>query len=49
MKLYFYSMLDDMRSFMRAQDAFSYAGEVDCRACFHNADEKEKIVVFEVG
>ena len=49
MKLYFYYMLDDMRSFMMAQDGFEYAGEVDCGDCFHNADERERIVVFRVG
>ena len=49
MKLFFYYMLDGTRSFMMAQDAFSYAGEVDCGDCFHNADEKERIVIFTVG
>ena len=49
MKLYFYYMLDETRSFMMAQYGFEYAGEVDCRDCFHNPDEKEKIVVFTVG
>lgn len=48
-KLFFYYMLDDYRSHMLAQDMFSYAGEVDCRDLFHNADEKEKIVVFTLG
>ena len=49
MKLFFYYMLDETRSFMMAQDAFEYAGEIDCRDCFHNADEKERIVVFRAG
>lgn len=31
-----------------AQDTFAYAGEVDCGDLFHNADEKERIVVFEI-
>lgn len=48
LKLFFYYMLDDYRSHMLAQDEFSYAGEVDCGDLFHNADEKEKIVVFEI-
>lgn len=49
MKLFFYYMLDEMRSFMLAQDMFSYAGEVDCGDCFRNADAKERITVFTIG
>ena len=49
MKLFFYYMLDETRCHMLAQDMFSYAGEVDCGDCFHNADAKERIVVFKVG
>lgn len=48
MKLFFYYMLDEYRCHMLAQDMFSYVGEVDCGDLFHNADEKERIIVFKV-
>ena len=48
MKLFFYYMLDDTRSFMMAQDMFSWCGEVDCRDLFHNTDEKEKVIIFRI-
>ena len=49
MKLFFYYMQDEMRSFMMAQDMFSWAAEIDCGDLFHNADAKEKISIFRVG
>jgi len=49
MKLFFYYMLDGMRSEMLGQDMFAYAGEVDLGDLFHNADAKERITVFTIG
>ena len=49
LRLFFYYMPDEIRSHMMAQDAFEYAGEISCQSHFHNADEKEKIVIFELG
>lgn len=49
MRLFFYYALDDYRSCLMGEDMLSYAGEIDCRDLFHNVDEKERILIFEIN
>lgn len=48
-KLFFYYALDDHMSYLMTEDMLQYSGEIDCRDIFHNADEKERIVIFTIG
>lgn len=48
MKLFFYYALDEYLAYLMTDDMMQYAGEIDCRDIFHNEDEKEKILVFEI-
>ena len=44
--LFFYYALDDHLAYLMAESGLQYAGAIDCRDLFHNADEREKIHIF---
>lgn len=49
MQLFFYYLLDDHLTWLMTQSELSFAAEIDCRDLYHNADPKEKILVFTIG
>jgi len=48
MKLLFYYALDSYVTQLMTEPLIEYAGEIDCRDIFHNADDKEKILIFTI-
>ena len=48
MRLFFYYALDEYLSYLMTQALLRCVGEIDCRDLFHNEDEKERIVIFEI-
>ena len=48
MHLFFYYALDAYKSELMNEPMLRYEGEIDCMDLFHNADEKEKILIFSV-
>ncbi|MBE5792622.1 MAG: class I SAM-dependent methyltransferase [Clostridiales bacterium] len=47
--LFFYYALDAYVSELMNDELLIYEGEIDCVDLFHNADEKEKILIFSLG
>ena len=48
MRLFFYYALDSYVTELMNEALLRYEGEIDCMDLFHNADEKEKILVFSI-
>lgn len=48
MLLFFYYALDSYRTELLNEVNLKFEGEIDCMDLFHNADEKEKILVFSI-
>ncbi|MBR3928652.1 MAG: class I SAM-dependent methyltransferase [Clostridia bacterium] len=48
MRLFFYYALDSYLTELISDKNLRYEGEIDCRDLFHNADEREKILIFSV-
>ncbi len=48
MLLFFYYALDSYKAALLNETNLRFEGEIDCMDLFHNADEKEKILIFSV-
>ena len=47
-RLFFYYTLDTYLTELMNEANLSFEGEINCMDLFHNADEKEKILIFSV-
>lgn len=48
MYLFFYYALETYVTELMSDPNLKYEGEIDVRSCFHNADDREKILIFSV-
>ena len=49
MKLFFYYLEDEYLSYLMTEDLLMFEDEIGCRDLFEGENEREKILVFEVG